>query len=182
MKAEILKFWDSNLRLRIFRTRLRPQPLSLILSRDKINVSYIINLLMSMKGKSQAEQTRTRKTIMDILDTETQLRSKKELIERFIADHFADMPASADVAEEFDTYWTEEKRKALVSLSEEEGLDPDGLEKVLGHYLFTEKTPMRDEIIGIMETRPSLRERSTVAERVISKIRDFVETFIDGVD
>lgn len=153
-----------------------------LISRDKINVSYIINLLMSMKGKSQAEQTRTRKTIMDILDTETQLRSKKELIERFIADHFADMPASADVAEEFDTYWTEEKRKALVSLSEEEGLDPDGLEKVLGHYLFTEKTPMRDEIIEIMETRPSLRERSTVAERVIGKIRDFVETFIDGVD
>lgn len=153
-----------------------------LISRDKINVSYIINLLISMKGKSEEEQTKTRKTIMDILDTETQLRSKKELIERFIADHFADMPASANVAEEFDTYWTEEKRKALVSLSEEEGLDPNGLEKVLGNYLFTEKTPMRDEIIEIMEARPSLRERSTVAERVIDKIRGFVETFIDGVD
>ena len=153
-----------------------------LISRDKINVSYIINLLMNMKGKSEEEQTKTRKTIMDILDTETQLRSKKELIERFIADHFADMPASANVAEEFDTYWTEEKRKALVLLSEEEGLDPDGLEKVLGNYLFTEKTPMRDEIIEIMETRPSLRERSTVAERIIVRIRDFVETFIDGVD
>ncbi len=153
-----------------------------LISRDKINVSYIVALLMNMKGKSEEEQTKTRKTIMDILDTETQLRSKKELIERFIADHFADMPASADVAEEFDSYWTEEKRKALVSLSEEEGLDPEGLEKVLGNYLFTEKTPMRDEIIEIMESRPSLRERSTVAERVIGKIRDFVETFIDGVD
>lgn len=153
-----------------------------LISRDKINVSYIINLLMNMKGKSQEEQSRTRKTIMDILDTDTQLRSKKELIERFIADHFADMPASADVNEAFDSYWTEEKRKALIALSEEEGLDQNGLEKVLGNYLFTEKTPLRDEIIGIMETRPSLRERSTVAERVIDKIKGFVETFIDGVD
>jgi len=153
-----------------------------LISRDKINVSYIISLLHNMKEKSEEEQSKTRKTIMDILDTETQLRSKKELIERFIADHFADIPASANVAEEFDTYWTEEKRKALVSLGEEEGLDPNGLEKVLGNYLFTEKTPMRDEIIEIMETRPSLRERSTVAERVIDKIRGFVETFIDGVD
>jgi len=41
---------------------------------------------------------------------------------------------------------------------------------------------MRDEIIQIMEARPSLRERSNVAERIIGKIRDFVETFIDGVD
>ncbi|KLN62180.1 deoxyribonuclease HsdR [Kiloniella spongiae] len=153
-----------------------------LISRDRINVSYIINLLLNMKGKSEEEQTRTRKTITDILDTETQLRSKKELIERFIADHFADMSASANVAEEFETYWTEEKQKALASLSEEEGLDPDGLEAVLGNYLFTEKMPMRDEIIEIMETRPSLRERSTVAERVIGKIRDFVETFIEGVD
>lgn len=153
-----------------------------LISRDNINVSYIINLLMSMKGQDEKEQARTRKTIMDILDTDTQLRSKKELIERFIADHFADIPASADINEEFDTYWTEEKRKALIALSEEEGLDQDGLEKVLGNYLFTEKTPMRDEVIEIMQARPSLRERSTVAERVIHKIKGFVETFIDGVD
>lgn len=153
-----------------------------LISRDKINVSYIINLLNNMKGKSQEEQARARKSIIDILDTETQLRSKKELIERFISEHFADMPASADVGEEFEAYWTEEKRKALISLSEEEGLDPDGLEKVLGNYLFTEKTPMRDEIIEIMEARPTLKERSSIAERVIDKIKGFVETFIDGVD
>ena len=53
---------------------------------------------------------------------------------------------------------------------------------VLGENQHTEKTPMRDDVIGIMETRPSLRERSSVAERVIAKIKAFVETFIDGVD
>jgi len=153
-----------------------------LIRRDKINVSYIINLLRNMKDKTPEEQAKTRKTIVDILDTDTQLRSKKELIERFISQHFADMPASADVNDEFDAYWTEEKRKAFVRLSEDEGLDPDGLEDVLGNYLFTEKTPMRDEVIEIMNTRPSLKERSTVAERVIGKIRDFVETFIDGID
>lgn len=153
-----------------------------LISRDKINVSYIISLLRNMKGKKPADQERTRKTIMDILDTETQLRSKKELIERFIKENFANMKASADVAEEFDAYWSEEKRKAFILLSENEGLDPDGLEKVLGNYLFTEKAPMRDEVIEIMQARPSLRERSSIAERVINSIKDFVETFIDGVD
>lgn len=153
-----------------------------LISRDKINVSYIINLLRNMKDKKPDEQAKTRKTIMDILDTETQLRSKKELIEKFISKHFADIPASADVGNEFDAYWVEEKRKALVAMSKEEGLNPDGLDRVLGNYLFTEKPPMRDEIIEIMDERPSLRDRSTVAERIIGKILDFVETFIDGVD
>lgn len=106
----------------------------------------------------------------------------KELIERFIAEHFASLPTSADVGAEFDSYWEAQKQSALVTLSEDEGLKRDELDKVLANYLFTEKTPMRDDVIGIMQKRPSLRERSSVAERVIAKIKAFVETFIDGVD
>ena len=153
-----------------------------LISRDKINVSYIINLLQGMREKNPVEQAKARKTIMDILDTEAQLRSKKELIEQFISRHFPDIPASADVGKEFETYWNEQKRLAIQTLNSEEGLQPDGLEKVIKNYLFTEKPPMRDDVIGIMEKRPSLRERSSVAQRIISKIKIFVETFIDGVD
>lgn len=153
-----------------------------LISRDKINVSYIINLLRDMQGKSPAEQAKARKSIMDILDTEAQLRSKKELIEHFISQHFPDMPAEVDAGKEFEVYWSEQKRLAMQALSAEEGLEHEGLEKVIENYLFTEKTPMRDTIIGIMEKRPSLRERSSVAEKIISKIKTFVETFIDGVD
>ena len=58
----------------------------------------------------------------------------------------------------------------------------EGLENIIGRYLFTEKPPMRDEVISIMETRPKLRERRNVAERVIGRIKDFVQTFVDGVD
>ena len=153
-----------------------------LISRDKINVSYIIALLRNLADAKPEDRARQRKSIMDILDTEAQLRSKKELIERFISQHFPDLPADANIAEEFDSYWSEQKRQAIEQLSEDEKLEQAGLEKVIGNYLFTEKTPMRDDVIGIMETRPSLRERSSVAERVIAKIKAFVETFIDGVD
>jgi type I restriction enzyme R subunit len=153
-----------------------------LIRRDKINVSYIIGLLLDLKDKKPSEQAKARKNIMDILDTETQLRSKKELIEQFISKHFADIPAQGNVSEAFDTYWSEEKQKAITTMRDEEGLDREGLERILSSYLFTEKTPMRDEVIEIMEKRPSLKDRSTVAERVISRIKDFVEIFIDGVD
>ena len=153
-----------------------------LISRDKINVSYIISLLQNMRDSKPEERAKQHKVIMDILDTDAQLRSKKELIARFIAEHFPNLPADTDVADEFETYWTEQKRQAIKKLSEEEGLDSEGLEKVIGNYLFTEKAPMRDEVISIMETRPKLRERGSIAQRVIGKIKDFVETFIDGID
>ena len=54
------------------------------------------------------------------------------------------MSVEADVGHEFETYWTQQKRQAIEQLSEEEGLDIEGLEKVIGNYLFTEKPPMRD--------------------------------------
>ena len=153
-----------------------------LISRDKINVSYIINLLRDMQSRPPKDQAKARKTIMDVLDTEAQLRSKKELIERFIAEHFANLSPSGDVGEEFDAYWEAEKQKALEAMSVEEGLKREGLDQVVASYLFTEKTPMRDDVINIMEKRPALRERRSVADRVIEKVKSFVETFIDGVD
>ncbi|HFD87911.1 MAG TPA: type I restriction endonuclease subunit R [Gammaproteobacteria bacterium] len=153
-----------------------------LISRDKINVSYIISLLENMRGAKPEEQAKQRKDILEILDTEAQLRSKKELIERFIAELFPHIPADGNVGDAFEEYWSEEKLKALRALSDEEGLDVEGLENIIGRYLFTEKPPMRDEVISIMETRPKLRERRSVAERVIGRIKDFVQTFVDGVD
>lgn len=117
-----------------------------------------------------------------MLETETQLRSKKELIKRFIEEQFADLPKDADVGKEFKTFWSEEKRKAVQELSEAEGLDSEGLQKVIGNYLFTEKSPLREDVIAIMQTRPKLKERKIITERVIEKIKVFIETFIDGVD
>ena len=153
-----------------------------LIHRDEINVSYIIALLRNMQEAKPAEQEKQRKTILGILETEIQLRSKKELIERFIAEHFPAIPKGIDVGEVFDTYWNEEKQKAIQQLSKSEGLDLEGLKKVIGDYLFTEKTPQRDDVVAIMRERPRLKERGTITERIIEKIKVFVETFIDGVD
>ncbi|MFQ3247548.1 MAG: type I restriction enzyme R subunit [Arenicella sp.] len=153
-----------------------------LIHRDEINVSYIISLLRSLQSASPEDAKKQRDVILGILDTQTQLRSKKELIERFISEHFPDIPKGGNVGEVFETFWTEEKQKAIQKLGEDEGLDSEGLEKVIGDYLFTEKTPLRDDVIAIMQTRPGLKERGTITERVIDKIKAFVETFIDGVD
>ena len=154
-----------------------------LIHRDEINVSYIITLLRNMKSVKPAEQEKQRRVKYSrYLETETQLRSKKELIERFIAEHFPVIPQEGDVGAAFEKYWTEEKRKAIQLLSEAEDLDTEGLQKVIGDYLYTERTPLRDDVIVIMHTRPRLKQRRTITDRIIEKIKAFVETFIDGVD
>lgn len=151
-----------------------------LITRDKINVSYIIALLANMKDASLSEAPKQRKAIMDIIDGDAELRSKKELIERFIAEHFPNIQSGEHVAEAFETYWDEEREKALRAMASEDGLDQAGLEKVVSQYLFTEKPPMRDEVIAIMKEKPSLKERKTVAERIVDRIKSYVITFIDG--
>jgi type I restriction enzyme R subunit len=153
-----------------------------LIRRDTVNVSYIISLLANLKNAKPEDREKQHKTILAILDTEVQLRSKKDLIEQFIANNFSDIPKDGDIAEAFETYWNEQKQKAIEELSQTEGLDIEGLQKIIGDYLFTEKTPMRDDVIGILSKRPSLKERALISERIIGKIKAFVETFIDGVD
>jgi type I restriction enzyme R subunit len=153
-----------------------------LIRRDKINVSYIIGLLKNLQDATPEEREKKHKSLLNMLDTEAQLRSKKELIEKFIANHFPDIPKGGDISEEFESYWSDEKKKAIEELSASEGLALEALQKVIGDYLFTDKPPMRDDVIKIMEKRPSLKQRATVSERIIVKIKSFVETFIDGVD
>ena len=153
-----------------------------LIRRDEINVAYILTLLAKLAdSKKTKDQEQQRKTISDILTSDSQLRSKKELIERFIEENLPLVRDSDLVADEFENYWTIEKRKAVQLLSKEENLDYKKLVDVISNYLFTQKAPLRDEVIALMEVRPSLKERAKAAERITTKIIDFVEIFIDGM-
>ncbi|MFC4872069.1 type I restriction endonuclease subunit R [Negadavirga shengliensis] len=152
-----------------------------LIHRDEINVAYILKLLGKLKDASPEEQEKQRKAIVELIVGEAQLRSKRELIEKFIRENLPKIADAEDIPEEFAHFWTAERLKALHRLSQEENLDDEALEKVIGDYIYTEKEPLRDDIIGLLKEKPSLRERKTIAERIKSKILGFVETFINGI-
>ncbi|WP_437394898.1 type I restriction endonuclease subunit R [Flagellimonas lutimaris] len=152
-----------------------------LIRRDEINVTYILTLLAKLHDSAPKEQEEQRKAISDILASESQLRSKKELIEKFIAENLPLITDSELVANEFESFWTVEKKKAIMNLAKEENLDYQKLVDLVSNYLFTEKEPLRDEIIAVMNERPSLRDRATLSERILGKVKGFVETFIDGM-
>ena len=153
-----------------------------LIRRDEINVAYILSLLAKLfESKKPKDQEQQRKVITDMLGSDSKLRSKKELIERFIDENLPLVRDADLVADEFDSYWTNEKKKAVQQLSEEENLDYKKLVDVISNYLFTEKAPLRDDVIGLLNRRPSLKERASISERITLKITDFIETFINGM-
>ena len=152
-----------------------------LIRRDEINVTYILTLLAKLHDSEPTAQDEQRKAISDILASESQLRSKKELIERFIAENLPLITDSELVADEFESFWTIEKKKAILKLAKEENLDYQKLVDLVSNYLFTNKEPLRDAIIAVMNERPSLRDRAISSDRIFGKIKGFVETFIDGM-
>lgn len=152
-----------------------------LIHKDEINVSYILKLLAELKDATPLEQKRQTKVIVDLMAGDTQLRSKRELIEKFISQNLPAIEDSDDIPNEFESFWTKERQLALDQLSKDENLDAAKLEHIIGEYLFTEKTPMRDDVIGMLKQRPSLKERGSTAERITGRILEFVETFISGI-
>lgn len=152
-----------------------------LIRKDEINVAYILSLLAKLHGSEPKDQEQQRKVITDMMSSDTKLRSKKELIEKFINENLPSVGKSENIESAFDTFWTSEKKKAIKQLSADEELDYNKLVTTVSNYLFTQKEPLRDEAISLMKNRPSLKDRATSANRIISKIVNFVETFIEGM-
>ena len=153
-----------------------------LIHRDEINVSYIIQLLIKLKSQTQKDTTKAEQEIFNLLNTEAALRSKRELIEKFIKENLPVIVDTDEVAPEFDKYWNEEQQKAFNKLVEEEKLSADRTEKLIEDYLFAEREPLRDEVLELIEgEKPSLLERKKLGDRILKRIVDFVETFINGM-
>lgn len=152
-----------------------------LIHRDEINVAYILKLLAKMKAADREEQERQKKQIIDMLTGETTLRSKRELIRKFIEENLPHIEDIDDIPEEFESYWAREQQLAFNAMATEEKLDPVKLQAVLGNYLFTERVPLRDEVLDMLPAKPKLLERKPIAERITAKVMGFVETFISGM-
>ena len=152
-----------------------------LIHRDEINVTYILNLLSTLKNSPVDEQEKQKKKIIEIILGQTELRSKRELIEKFINENLPQIEDSDNIPDEFEKFWSKERLEYLDRLVEEEKLDKEKLEKVIGDYLFTEKEPLRDDLIDMLQERPTLKERSSTSDRLKNIVVDFVETYITGV-
>lgn len=153
-----------------------------LIHRDEINVAYILQLLIKMKSQKKKDTSKAEQEIFNLLSTETNLRSKRELIEQFIQENLPHITDTDEIVPAFERFWSEEQQKAFHRLVEEENLSYDRTEKLIEDYLFAEREPLRDEILDLIDgEKPSLLQRKPLGERILKKIMSFVDTFINGM-
>ena len=154
-----------------------------LIRRDEINVTYIFNLLEALKSDLTIDgQANKRKQIMDILSGDRKLRSKRELIEKFIDDHLSGLKENDDINEAFDEYWNEEKEKHFIELCNDEEIDPEELHKIVGNHIYSNQKIQRDDVINALKEKPKLLDRKPIATRIIDKVYSYIEIFMNGME
>lgn len=152
-----------------------------LIHRDQINVAYIIKLLAKLKDKKGGEAQTQKKAIADALGGEIQLRSKRELIEKFIEEHLPKISDADKVQDEFEKYWQEQKVLALDKLCKDENLNKAQFNSLIEAYVFSGQDPVRDDVFKCLGDRPSILKAREIGERIIYKMKEFVEVFISGM-
>ena len=152
-----------------------------LIHRDEINVAYILQLLIKLGSESPEKREHLKGSIESFLSMEVSLRSKRELIEKFMSENLLQIGSDVNIENEFYSFVDSERAKAIQDLSEAENLNPDKLQYLIKDYIFTERAPMTNEVIDLMNQRPSLKERGSVAKSIIAKIKAYVETYINGL-
>lgn len=154
-----------------------------LIHRDDINVAYIIQLLIKLKSQTQKDTTKAEKEIFNLLSTEATLRSKRELIEKFILENLPVISDPDNITPAFEQFWNEEQQKEFSKIVQEENLSAEKTEKLIEDYLFAEREPLRDEVLELIEgEKPGLLQRKKLGDRILKRIVDFVETFINGMN
>jgi type I restriction enzyme R subunit len=153
-----------------------------LIHKDEINVAYIIQLLIKLKSQKNKDTSSAEKEIFNLLSTESTLRSKRELIEKFILENLPVIIDADDITNEFNKFWDVEQQKEFKQIVAEENLSAERTEKLIEDYLFAEREPLRDEVLELLEgEKPSLLQRKKLGDRILKRIMDFVQTFIEGM-
>ena len=152
-----------------------------LIHRDEINVAYILNLLLNLNTLKPEDREKRQKEIIDSMAGNAQLRSKRVLIEAFIAENLTASNSSDDVMDRFAEFWTEHQQKAFEQLCADENLVPEQLQKLLNNYTFANDLPKNQEIKSALNFKPKILESKTIVERIKDKIQAFIDTFIEGM-
>jgi len=150
-----------------------------LIHKDEINVAYILKLLARYKDAQDEEQEQQKQQIMNIINGDAKLRSKRELIEAFMNDYLMDIEDVNEIDDIFEKFWCEEKEKAFDVLCEDENLDKAEVKKVVEVYLYDQRKPLADDIAKTLQVKPKLLERRKIIPRVLEKLMAFVEKFHD---
>ena len=86
-----------------------------------------------------------------------------------------------NIEDEFEKYWQDQKVLALGKICEEEHLDKAQFKSLIDAYIYSGREPIKDEVFQCLDNRPSILQARTIGDRIIAKMKEFVEVFVKGM-
>ena len=153
-----------------------------LIHRDRINRAYILKLIKDYKEEKELSKLEAqKKAIIELLGGDITLRSKRELIERFIDENLPHIEDSDKIEDEFEQYWQDQKVLALGKICEEENLDKSQFKALIDSYIYSGQDPIRDDVFKCLDNRPSILQARIVGERIINRMKEFIDIYIMGM-
>ncbi|MEG4962652.1 MULTISPECIES: type I restriction endonuclease subunit R [unclassified Microcoleus] len=155
-----------------------------LIQRDEINVSYILKLLVELRQntKTTEEDYQKRKeSILELVGQEVQLRSKRDLIEKFIDEQMPIIKPEEAIETAFQSFWNQERTVAVRQLCLKENLKPEAVNQMIADYKFSGKEPLRETVLNACNEKPKLLERKKIFDRVVLKLLDIINKFDDAL-
>jgi type I restriction enzyme, R subunit len=154
-----------------------------LIQRDEINVSYILKLLAELRkniATTEEDYQKKKEFILDLVGQEVQLRSKRDLIEKFIDEQMPTI-ASESIETVFQTFWNQERAEAISQLCLKENLQLEAVNQMIADYKFSGKEPLRETVLNACREKPKLLERKKIFDRVVAQLLDIINKFDDAL-
>ncbi|HWA51964.1 MAG TPA: type I restriction endonuclease subunit R [Patescibacteria group bacterium] len=146
--------------------------------RDIIDFDYIIKLIAGLKDiTSKALREKKTEEILKLFDHSVKLRSKKELIRKFIEENLPKVVDSGKAEDAFENFWNSERSKQLKEIAIKENIQEEKFEKLISEYLYTQKLPSGQDIVDSLPQTPHILERQGIIDRIKTAIEKIVEIF-----
>ncbi|AFW95619.1 type I restriction-modification system R subunit [Anabaena sp. 90] len=155
-----------------------------LIHRDEINVTYILELLGKLQRDNDATQEdyqNQKAYILEIIGKEAQLRSKRDLLEKFIEERMPSIEPEEKIETVFKDFWNQERIAAIQRLCTEENLKIEAVNQMIADYKFSGKEPLRETVLSACNEKPKLLERKKIFARVVSKLLDIINKFDDAI-
>ena len=155
-----------------------------LIQRDEINVTYILKLLAEFQREAKEDTEgyeKKKDEILNLLGKEVQLRSKRDLIEKFMQDRMLTLEPDENIETVFRDFWNHERIEAINQFCIEENLNVKAVNQMIADYKFSGKEPSRETVLSSCNEKPKLLDRKKIFARVNSKLLEIINKFDDSI-
>ena len=146
-----------------------------VIQTDKINVTYIMNLLRNVDTANKKQQAKDLEHIKQELDRtdNPELRRKVDLIRAFIDRVMPTIKQNDSIDEAFANFESEQRNKEIEDFANKQEINAEFLKQTISDYEFSNTINKKDIITGI--DRPiKFKEKHELVAKIIQFIKENV--------